>query len=88
MSTHSLKIVKSCIFFFPKPQKKNTPVFYFFPEKVYLHSLNFFGGGHIKNKQKNRIFLKVAVSTQNMLYFFFYHVLYFFYMYFFFPEKD
>ena len=79
MSTHTLKFVNSCIFFFfRKRKKKKYSRIFFSPEKVYLHSLTFFGGGHINNRLKSRIFLKVAVSTQNMLYFFFYHVLYFF----------
>ena len=89
MSTHSLKIVKSCIFFFPKTKKKkNTALFFFFPEKVYLHSLNFFGGGHIKNKLKKPYFSKSGSFNPKYVVFFFLPCSVFFLHVFFFSCKS
>ena len=63
--------MKRCIFFSSKNQKKKIQPYFFFPEKVYLHSLNFFGGGHIKNKPKSRIFSKSGSFNLKYVVFFF-----------------
>ena len=87
MSTHKLKIVKICIFFFRKPKKKKYSRIFFFPEKVYLHSLNFFGGGHIKNKLKKQDFSKSGSFNPKYVVFFYTMYCIFFLMYFFFLKK-
>ena len=59
------------VFFFSENQKKKIQPYFFFPEKVYLHSLNFFGGGHIKNKLKKPYFSKSGSFNPKYVVFFF-----------------
>ena len=79
--------MKSCIFFWKTKKKKYSRIF-FFPEKVYLHSLNFFGGGHIKNKLKKPDFSKSGSFNPKYVVFFFLPCSVFFLHVFFFSWKS
>ena len=85
--THSIS--EKSVFFFPNTgKKKNTAVFFFFPEKDYMSLTQLFWMSLYKKIGGKLCFFKNAIFKHILRCIFFFQDLYFFSLYFFFPGKD